>query len=75
MGEAIPEYSFLHLLERVKRYGEQRWQSYNGKRIYTWDRLHGEVEVYNARGRHLGVLDPVSGRQIKPAVPGRKIDV
>nr|WP_298115585.1 colicin E3/pyocin S6 family cytotoxin [uncultured Pseudomonas sp.] len=41
---------------------------------YTWDALHGEVEVFNRRGRHIGVADPVSGLMIKPAVRGRKIN-
>lgn len=55
--------------------GEQRWSSDGGKRIYTWDHLHGEVEVFNRRGKHLGVLHAVSGDQIKDGVPGRMIDV
>jgi hypothetical protein len=38
------------------------------------DELHGEFEVYNARGKHLGVVD-LEGKWIKEAVKGRKIDV
>jgi hypothetical protein len=41
----------------------------------TWDAQHGEIEVFNARGRHLGVLHPLTGELIKEAVRGRKIDV
>jgi len=53
-----------------------RWSSADGKRIYTWDALHGEVEVFNRRGRHLGVVDAVTGiPNGKEAVPGRVIDV
>ena len=37
--------------------------------------LHGEIEVFNARGKHLGAMDPVTGEMIKSAVPGRAIDV
>jgi hypothetical protein len=55
--------------------GEQRWRSPCGKRILTWDSLHGEIEVFNARGKHLGVLHAVTGIQIKGAVKGRSIDV
>ncbi|WP_088968368.1 colicin E3/pyocin S6 family cytotoxin [Vogesella sp. LIG4] len=55
--------------------GERRWRSTDGDRLYTWDSLHGEVEVYNKRGRHLGAADPVTGELIKEAVRGRKIDV
>ncbi|WLS78994.1 colicin E3/pyocin S6 family cytotoxin [Erwinia pyri] len=40
---------------------------------YTWDSMHGEIEVFNKRGMHLGVVDPVTGIIIKPAVRGRKI--
>jgi len=36
--------------------------------------MHGEIEVFNRRGRHIGVLDPL-GRPIKDAVKGRRIDV
>jgi hypothetical protein len=36
--------------------GARRWRDETG-RLYTWDYLHGEVEVDNSRGRHLGVLD------------------
>ena len=56
-------------------YGEQRWSSDGGKRLYTWDRQHGEVEVFNPRGKHLGVMHAVSGDWIKDGVPGRTIDV
>ena len=42
--------------------------------FYTWDSLHGEVEVFNKRGIHIGVADPQTGIMIKPAVPGRRIE-
>jgi hypothetical protein len=45
------------------------------KRLYTWDALHGEVEAFNARGRHLGSFDPVTEELIKEPVQGRTIDV
>ena len=41
----------------------------------TWDSLHGEVEVYNRRGRHVGTKDATTGVWIKNAVRGRRIDV
>jgi len=56
-------------------HGQQRWTSHRGKRLYTWDNLHGEVEVFNARGRHIGVKHATTGDWIKEAVPGRSIDV
>jgi len=55
--------------------GRRRWRSPDGRRLYEWDDLHGEIEGYNKRGRHVGVFHPVTGALIKPAVRGRKIDV
>ncbi len=55
--------------------GQQRWTSDRGARIYTLDSLHGEVEVFNGRGKHLGAQHAVTGEWIKDAVPGRSIDV
>jgi len=58
-----------------ERHGEKLWRSADGDRLYTWDSLHGEVEVFNKRGRHLGAADAMTGRLIKDAVRGRRIDV
>jgi Cytotoxic len=70
----IPSTTFLEGLEFVGQPGGRR--RYRGdKRIYEWDSLHGELEVYDPRGRHLGVADAESGELIKPAVRGRRIDV
>jgi hypothetical protein len=55
--------------------GEKRWASQDGSRFYTWDKLHGEIEVFNKRGHHLGAIDPIHGGLIKAAVKGRRIDV
>jgi Cytotoxic len=44
-------------------------------RYYTWNHTHGDIEVYDGRGRHLGSMDPASGQMIKPAVPDRSIDL
>ncbi|WP_071837646.1 colicin E3/pyocin S6 family cytotoxin [Hymenobacter norwichensis] len=53
--------------------GKKRWRSDSG-RLYEWDSLHGEIEVYNRRGKHIAVYDP-EGNYKKDAVNGRKIDV
>jgi hypothetical protein len=29
-------------------------RSDGGARLYTWDSLHGEIEVFNRPGKHLG---------------------
>lgn len=72
----IPKPSFLDDCVYMGAYsGERRWKSRDGKRIYTWDHLHGEIEVFNKRGQHLGVIDPIHGAIIKEPVKGRKIDV
>jgi hypothetical protein len=54
---------------------ERRWRSKNGTRLLTWDSLHGEIEVFNLRGKHLEVLDAISGKPCKGAIRGRRIDV
>jgi hypothetical protein len=42
-------------------------------RYYKWDHTHGDIEVYDRNGDHLGSADPVTGEIYKPAVPGRNI--
>ncbi len=44
------------------------------KRLYEWDHTHGEIEVYDRNGKHLGALDPISGKMTKGPEPGRTID-
>jgi len=70
-----PKTGFVETLTRVRRAGELRWMDADRKRLYTWDALHGELEVYNARGYHLGSVDPVTGKVLKSAVKGRRIEV
>lgn len=72
----IPKPSFLDGCDYLGAFnGERRWRSKDGKRVFTWDSLHGEIEVFNKRGRHLGALDALNGNKTKSAVPGRTIDV
>jgi hypothetical protein len=56
-------------------HGALRWRSADGKRLFTWDALHGEIEVFNRRGDHLGAADAQTGAYIKDPVKGRHIDV
>jgi hypothetical protein len=65
----------MHRQTKVSWSGESRWTNKKKDQIYTYDSLHGEVEVFNKRGRHLGALDPDTGVFIKDPVPGRSIDV
>lgn len=75
-GKPRPNPCYLDNFEVWKTVAGQRiWRNEDGSRLYTWDSLHGEIEVFNARGLHLGVLDAVSGELIKSAVRGRRINV
>jgi hypothetical protein len=44
-------------------------------RYYEWDFTHGDIEVYNSSGRHVGSMHPESGLMYKPAIPGRKLNL
>lgn len=71
----IPKPSFLDHCEQLGYvYGERRWLSAD-KLILTWDGRHGEIEAFDRRGRHVAVLDAVTGVPIKPAYRGRRIRV
>lgn len=57
------------------RDGRKVWRSMDGQRYLTWDSQHGEVEVFNARGRHLGSIDARNGQFLKEAVKGRRLEI
>jgi hypothetical protein len=72
----IPKPGFLDTCRYLGYiHGERRWRSPDGKYLLTWDHRHGEIEVYDPRGRLVGVMDAVTGVGIKDAVRGRRIDV
>lgn len=74
-GKPIPKHSFLDECDSIGALdSKKRWRSKDRKKLYTWDSLHGEIEVFNARGEHLGVLN-LEGILIKPAKKGRTINV
>lgn len=74
--KAIPKPSILDQCVYLGKFkGEARWRNNTGNRIFTWDSLHGEIDVFNQRGKHLGAIDPKTGELIKEAKKGRKIDV
>jgi hypothetical protein len=76
MGVPLPHPSFLDEQEYLGYvHGGRRWRSADGKRLYTYDALHGEIEVFNTRGRHLGAANVLTGAYIKEPVKGRRIDV
>ena len=41
--------------------------------FYSWDSMHGELEVFNKKGLHLGAACPQTGVIVKPPVKGRRI--
>ena len=45
------------------------------KRYYQWDHTHGNIEVYNRSGKHVGVMSAETGKMIGDAVPGRTISL
>ena len=73
----IPRPSFLDTCTYLGFiYGERRWRSIEDDVIYTWDALHGEIEGYDGRGRHIvGAMDAMTGEPTKPARRGRRIRV
>jgi len=73
--QPIPKPSYLDGCDYLGFvHGSQRWRSKDGKRLFTWDSLHGEIEVFDARGRHVAVLDAISGDWRKGTRRGRRID-
>lgn len=73
-GKPRPSPCFLDGLNVVKVVrGRKIWQSADGRRLYTWDSLHGEIEVFTKNGYHMGALDALTGVMIKDAVKGRQL--
>jgi hypothetical protein len=70
-----PKSGFIAALRKLPNRVPPRWTNADGSRMYEWDRLHGEWEVYNARGRHLGAASAATGVMIKAARKDRSIDV
>lgn len=40
------------------------------KTHYSWDEKHGDIEVFDRQGRHLGSMHPYTGEMHKPPVAG-----
>src|SRR5207249_1683457 len=45
------------------------------RRFFERDFTHGDLEVYDGEGRHLGSANPETGEMTKPPVPGRRITI
>lgn len=73
-GIPIPKPSILDNCKVVGINGGRKvYKDEEESRYYTWDSLHGELEVFNKQGIHIGVACPTSGLMTKPAVRGRRI--
>lgn len=74
-GKLVPKPSILDSCTVVGINGGRKvYKDNEEERFYTWDSLHGEIEVFNKQGIHIGVACPATGVMIKPAVRGRRID-
>ena len=58
-----PTPCFLDGMEKYKVMNGRQTYRANG-RYFQWDEMHGEIEVYDKRGRHLGALDAQRGDEI-----------
>ena len=62
------------LLDKCEYFGVRDrckvWRSQDRERYYTWDALHGEIEAFDKRGMHPGVVDTITGVALKPAIKG-----
>lgn len=75
-GVPKPVPSFLDgLLKHTVVGRRQVWTNHDRTRYFTWDSLHGEIECFSKKGKHLGAMHAESGEFIKPAVQGRTLDV
>ena len=59
----------------MKSTGAPPAETGSSKRFYQWDYTHGDIEVYNNRGIHLGSANPETGEMIKSAVLGRRLNL
>jgi hypothetical protein len=51
----------------------KRWKDDDGT-IYEWDYAHGTVEKNDSWGHHQGEFDPDNGKQLKAALPSRRVE-
>lgn len=75
-GIPRPRPCFLDGCEIIKIIGGKKvWANSDRTRFFTWYSLHGEIEAFDKLGRHLGVLNALTGDLIKDAIRGRKLNV
>ncbi len=74
IGAALPP-SLSPIWNGLENYRGKIKRNSKGTQYYQWDYTHGDIEVYNSRGEHLGCIDAISGAWTKNAVKGRTIDL
>ncbi|USH45547.1 HicA-like toxin [Gordonia phage Phabuloso] len=65
---------FLSSMEQLPGRVPKTWRDANG-RLFQYDSLHGNIEGYNKRGKHIGVFHVDTGERVGPGVRGRSISV
>ncbi|WP_409498694.1 colicin E3/pyocin S6 family cytotoxin [Pseudomonas fragi] len=74
-GIARPRPSIVDCFKKDKvEGGRQYYFDPSEQRYYSWDSLHGEFEVFDKRGYHLGSVCPKTGITLKPPVRGRRFN-
>ena len=69
---AKPKPCYIDRYKFYKVIGNRKVYKGDG-RYYSWDELHGEIEVFDSHGYHLGALDAITGEKIKDAKRGRRL--
>ncbi|MFK0288449.1 DNRLRE domain-containing protein [Streptomyces sp. NPDC090499] len=76
VAKATPSSSpYWGKLKPYKGKTKSNGKSGSKKRYFEWDYTHGDIEVYDKNGNHLGSADPEDGHIYKPPVKGRKIKI
>jgi Cytotoxic len=65
--------AFPNAVRVMPRGGRIRWRDQDGS-LLEWESRDGALEMYGARGWHLGEYDHVHGDTLKLAEPGRRIE-
>lgn len=72
---AFPDFSQTRAKTPIRGGGllRRRWRGPAGH-IAEWDSLHGTLEMYDSRGKHLGEFNHVTGVQLKSTNPSYNIE-
>ena len=71
--QGIPSAERVRPKSAVAARRRAQWVDNDGN-IYEWDYQHGDLEAFNPARPTYWVIDPRTGRRIKKAVPGRRVE-